>query len=148
MILKSHDCFLWFFVILVIFSDLFVWFFGNFSLICDFYAFCMWFLLWFCDFCCDFVIFVCDFFVISRKVYEKKSVICPSGNKGDVLGFQGTWGHRFPWGASVQWNLHITDTCGTDVVVRCEEVVIFLTLYFETKICIRCSEVSVYRGVR
>ena len=25
------------------------------------------------------MIFVCDFFVISRKVYEKKSVICPSG---------------------------------------------------------------------
>ena len=24
------------------------------------------------------MIFVCDFFVISRKVYEKKSVICPS----------------------------------------------------------------------
>ena len=27
---------------------------------------------------CDFVIFVCDFFVISRKVYKKKSAICPS----------------------------------------------------------------------
>ena len=24
------------------------------------------------------MIFVCDFFVISRRVYEKKSVICPS----------------------------------------------------------------------
>ena len=24
------------------------------------------------------MIFVCDFFVISREVYEKKSVICPS----------------------------------------------------------------------
>ena len=31
-------------------------------------------------FFCDFVIFVCDFFVISREVYEKKSVICPSGS--------------------------------------------------------------------
>ena len=35
-------------------------------------------MLFACDFCCDFVIFVCNFFVISRKVYEKKSVICPS----------------------------------------------------------------------
>ena len=31
-----------------------------------------------CDFFCDFVTFVCDFFVISRKVYEKKSVNCRS----------------------------------------------------------------------
>ena len=33
-----------------------------------------------CDFSCDFVCdFVCEFFVISREVYEKKSVNCPSG---------------------------------------------------------------------
>ena len=39
-----------------------------------------------CDFCdfqshdclCDFVIFVCDFNVISRKMFEEKSVICLS----------------------------------------------------------------------
>ena len=36
-----------------------------------FCAFCKWFIG-------DFVIFVCDSFVISRKVYEKRSVICPS----------------------------------------------------------------------
>ena len=35
------------------------------------------FMLFACDFCCDFVIFVCDFFVISRKVYEIQSVISP-----------------------------------------------------------------------
>ena len=28
---------------------------------------------------CDFFIFVCDFFVNSREVYEKNQVICPSG---------------------------------------------------------------------
>ena len=27
---------------------------------------------------CDFIVILCDFFVISREVYEKKSVICPS----------------------------------------------------------------------
>ena len=67
-ILKSNDFFLWF---LVIFSDFFVWYFSNFSVICDFSAFSIWFY-------CDFVIFVCDFFVILREVYEKKSMICPS----------------------------------------------------------------------
>ena len=29
---------------------------------------------------CDFVISVCDFFVISREVYEQKSVISPSNS--------------------------------------------------------------------
>ena len=40
-------------------------------MICDFWCFV--YLIF-----CDFVIFVCDFFVISREVYAKKSVICPS----------------------------------------------------------------------
>ena len=31
------------------------------------------------------MIFVCDFFVISREVYEKKSVICPLTNVTLVL---------------------------------------------------------------
>ena len=38
-------------------------------------------MLFVCDFFFDFVIFVCDFSVISREVYEKKSVICPSDPK-------------------------------------------------------------------
>ena len=74
-ILKSHDFFSVIFVILVTSSDFFVWFFSNFSVIFQLFvifgALCMWFFLWFCD-------FLCDFFVISREVYEKKSVNCPS----------------------------------------------------------------------
>ena len=38
-------------------------------MICDFCAFCLWF-------CCDFVIFVLDFCVILRNLYEKISAIC------------------------------------------------------------------------
>ena len=38
--------------------------FSNFSVICDFWCFLC-------------VIFVCDFFVIPKEVYKKKSVICP-----------------------------------------------------------------------
>ena len=33
---------------------------------------------------CDFAIFECDFFVISREVYQKRSVICPSMYVMDV----------------------------------------------------------------
>ena len=48
-----------------------------------------------CDFPCDFVIFVCDFVMISREVYEKtsakKSVNCPShfafSNKSHATGY-------------------------------------------------------------
>ena len=58
-------------MILVISSDFSVGFFSNFSVICDFWCFLYVFF-------CDFVILVCDFFVISREVYEKKSVNCPS----------------------------------------------------------------------
>ena len=55
LILESRDFCLYLFVISMIFRD--------FSMICDF-----------CAFACDFsVIFVCDFFVISRKMYEKIS---------------------------------------------------------------------------
>ena len=32
-----------------------------------------------CDFFCDFMIFECDFFVISREVYEKKISDLPLG---------------------------------------------------------------------
>ena len=38
--------------------------FQHFSMICDFFVFCIRFFY-------DFVIFGCDIFVISRKVYEK-----------------------------------------------------------------------------
>ena len=58
--------------ILVIFCD----FLCDFSVISQWFviicAFCKWFI-------CDFVIFVCDFFVISRKVYEKKISDLPLG---------------------------------------------------------------------
>ena len=53
-----------FFEILVLASDFFVRFSSKFSVICDFWCFLY-------GIFCDFVIFVCDFFVISRELYEK-----------------------------------------------------------------------------
>ena len=54
-------------------------------------------MLFACDFCCDFVIFVCDFFVISRKVYEKKSVICPSRKTLDRRSTRNRMCDAFSW---------------------------------------------------
>ena len=46
-------------------------------------------------FICDFAFFVSDLFAISRKVYEKKSVICPSYILSIWYFFTSIW--RYSW---------------------------------------------------